>query len=81
ADRAGLRPGDLVKRFAERDTTNPYALVAALRTVEPEKEYQVVIVRAGEESTLVVTGLRALPPEEAVLDRRVRLGPESPGRR
>lgn len=67
AERGGLRPGDLVKRFGESDTTQAYALAAALARVEPEEEYEVVIVRGGEERTLVVTGLKPLPQEEPVL--------------
>lgn len=63
---AGLRPGDLVKRFGEWTMTQPYSLVGALELVEPDKEYEVMVVRAGEERTLVVTGLRPLPPEERV---------------
>jgi hypothetical protein len=46
--------------------TQPYSLVGALERVEPDKEYEVVVVRAGEEHTLVVAGLRPLPLEERV---------------
>jgi len=67
AERGGLQAGDLVKRFGEWDTTQAFALAAALTRVEPEEEYEVVVVRGGEERTLVVTGLKPLPREEPVL--------------
>ncbi len=66
AAQAGLRPGDLVKRFGDQDTGHPYALVGALTRVEPEASYEIVIVRSNEEQTLSVTGITPLPMEEQV---------------
>jgi membrane-associated protease RseP (regulator of RpoE activity) len=63
---AGLRPGDLVKRFGERETAHPFALVAALTAVEPDESYDIIVVRSKEEQTLVVTGITPLPLEEQV---------------
>jgi S1-C subfamily serine protease len=63
---AGLRPGDLVKRFGEREIAQPFALVAALTAVEPDESYDIVVVRSKEEQTLAVTGITPLPLEEQV---------------
>ena len=63
---AGLRPGDFVTRFDEWNTGNPFALVAILNQVEPDKSYEIVVVRSGEEQTLVVSGITPLPLEEQV---------------
>jgi S1-C subfamily serine protease len=66
AAQAGLRPGDLVKRFADRDVGNPFTLVGALTVVEPDESYDIVVIRSKEEQTLVVTGITPLPMEEQV---------------
>jgi len=63
---AGLRPGDFVKRFGEWEIGNPFALVGVLTAVEPDKSYEILVVRSGEEQTLVVSGLTPLPLEEQV---------------
>ena len=63
---AGLRAGDLVTRFGEWSTGNPFALVAVLNQVEPDKSYEIVVVRSREEQTLVVSGITPLPLEEQV---------------
>ena len=63
---AGLRPGDLVTRFGDYDTGNPFALVAILNQVAPDTSYEIVVVRSGEEQTLVVSGITPLPLEEQV---------------
>lgn len=63
---AGLRPGDFVTRFDEWNIGNPFALVAVLNQVEPDKSYEIVVVRSGEEQTLVVSGITPLPLEEQV---------------
>jgi hypothetical protein len=63
---AGLKPGDLVTRFDEWETGNPFALVAVLNEVKPDESYEMVVVRSGEELTLVISGITPLPLEEQV---------------
>lgn len=63
---AGLRAGDLVTRFGEWAIGNPFALVGVLNEVAPDKSYEIVVVRSGEEQTLVVSGITPLPLEEQV---------------
>lgn len=62
----GIRPGDLITRFNERETGNAFVLIDELTRVVPDQEYQVVVVRGGEDHTLVVTGMTPLPLEEQV---------------
>lgn len=57
AARGGLRAGDLVVRFNDTQTTNPYALVAAIMATDPATPNEVVVERAGEERTLTITGV------------------------
>lgn len=64
AERAGLRPGDLIKSFNNVPLSNPWSLVGPLEEVKVGEEYEVVIVRAGEEMKVVVSGVRPLPLEE-----------------
>jgi serine protease Do len=64
---AGLRPGDLITSFNGQPTGNPYALIAALGKVDPERDNAALVERAGEEQTVVITGVRPLAPEERVL--------------
>jgi membrane-associated protease RseP (regulator of RpoE activity) len=66
AQTAGLRGGDALQSFNDIETTHPYRLAAALADVDPEKAYEAVIVRAGEQQTLLITGIRPLLPEERV---------------
>jgi membrane-associated protease RseP (regulator of RpoE activity) len=63
---AGLRPGDLVTRFGDWDTGNPFALIGVLNEVKPDESYEMVVIRSGEEITLVVSGIIPLPLEEQV---------------
>ncbi len=64
AMQAGLQPGDLITRFNDRAVGHPFGLIAGLEVVKPEEEYEAVVVRSGEEHTLVITGLVPLPLEE-----------------
>ena len=64
AAQGGLRPGDLIESFSDHRMSHPFSLVAALELVKPEEEYEAVVVRSGEEHTLVITGLVPLPLEE-----------------
>lgn len=67
AEQAGLQPGDLVKRFGEWDTPQAFVLAAVLRRVDPKAKYEMVVVRGGEERTLVVTGLTPPAPVEPAI--------------
>ena len=66
AGSAGLEPGDLLKSFDGRRLSNPWALVSAVENASPEKKYEIVVVRAGEERKVLVAGIIPLPPEERV---------------
>jgi len=66
AERAGLRPGDLIKSFSDVRVSSPWSLVGPLEQVKVDEEYKVLIVRANEETELVVSGVRPLPLEERV---------------
>jgi len=63
ADRGGMKPGDLVTRFNDIKVSSPYAILAALQRVDAKKPNVVVVVRAGKEEKLVITGLKA-PPQQ-----------------
>lgn len=62
----GLRPGDLIVSFNDKRITQPYALIAALEQTDPERPNEVVIERASEEQSVVITGVKPLAPEERV---------------
>ena len=64
AANGGLKPGDLVLSFNGMETTQPFALGAALGLAEPETPIEVVVERGGEKQTLVVTGIKRLPVKE-----------------
>lgn len=64
--KAGLQPGDLIVSFSGVKIENQYTLMAALEHTDPEKEYEVVIERAGERQTLKVAGVKPLEPEARV---------------
>lgn len=66
AERAGLKPADLLTEFDGRKLSHPFALAAALEQVAPDKEYRLVVVRDGEQHALTITGLKPLPLEERV---------------
>lgn len=63
ADLGGMKAGDLVTGFNDIKVSSPYAILAALQRVDPKKPNAVVVVRAGKEEKLVITGLRP-PPQE-----------------
>ena len=54
ADRAGLRPGDLVVRVAGTDITTVDELAGALEAADPEASVEVLVVRGADEVTLAV---------------------------
>jgi len=66
AQKAGLEAGDLIKSFDGRQLSQPWTLVGLLEKASPGKKYEVVLVRAGKERKVVVTGITSLPPEERV---------------
>lgn len=55
ADEAGLRRGDVIVGFADRDIQAPEDLFAELRDHEPGDTVQVTIVRGGERRSLELT--------------------------
>jgi S1-C subfamily serine protease len=63
---AGVRPGDAIQSFNGIATPNPFALAAAMARVDPDTQSETVVVRAGEEQTLVVSGIEQLSPEARV---------------
>jgi len=66
AAEGGLMPGDLMLSFNGRETVHPFALTALLEKVSPEETCEVVVVRAGEERKLEITGVKPLPLEERI---------------
>lgn len=66
ADRAGLQPGDLVLEFDDVQTVHVYILASVLAETTPDRSTNVLIERAGEEQTLVVSGVTPLAPEQRV---------------
>jgi membrane-associated protease RseP (regulator of RpoE activity) len=64
ADRGGMKAGDLVTAFNDIKVSSPYSILAALLRADPKKPNAVVVVRAGKEEKLVITGLMP-PPQEA----------------
>lgn len=66
AAKGGLQAGDLIVSFDGRHMPYPYALTGLLRRASPDRTYEVVIVRAGEEKTLQITGITPLPLEEQI---------------
>jgi serine protease Do len=66
AGQAGLRPGDLITSYAGVRVGQPYTVAALVQEADPRKPSEVVVVRAGKEVKLTVTGIAYLPPEERV---------------
>lgn len=60
----GLKPGDLVVSFNGRKITHPFSLAAAVSRAKPEARNELVVERAGEEQTLVITGIKPIPSKE-----------------
>jgi S1-C subfamily serine protease len=54
AQRAGIRPGDVIVRFDEERIETVEDLFAELRRVEPGDEVDVTVVREGDERELTV---------------------------
>ncbi len=63
---AGLEAGDLILEFDDAQTLHVYMLAAVLTQTDPDQSINVLIERAGEEQTLVVTGVTPLAPEQQV---------------
>lgn len=66
AHEAGLQAGDLILAFDDMETPHVYMLAAVLTETAPDQSTNVLIERAGEEQTLVVTGVTPLALEQQV---------------
>lgn len=55
ADRAGMRPGDIITSFAGVDIATELDLFGAIRDHDPGDEVEVVVQRDGDEATLDLT--------------------------
>lgn len=64
AFRAGVRIGDRIESFNGKRVTHPMGLGNLLANVKPTEAYPMVVLRAGKQQTLMVTGITPLPPEE-----------------
>ena len=64
ADRAGIKVGDRIDSFDQHPVAHPMALARAITQVKPDQVSEMVVLRAGKNLTLKVTGIHALPPEE-----------------
>jgi putative serine protease PepD len=60
AERAGLKPGDVIRRLGPAPTLDATTLLQALAAAQPGQEVQVTITRAGQTHTVPVT-LGTLP--------------------
>jgi S1-C subfamily serine protease len=63
ADRAGIRPGDVITRLGDTRIDSPSSLVAAISSREPGAEVEVELDRDGE--TIVITALLGAQDEMA----------------
>jgi len=76
AERAGLKPGDLITKLAGTPVTGTASLKAALRRTKPGRKIEIEVLRDGKPNTLTATLTR--PPMEVTrpegLDRSV--GPD-----
>jgi len=61
---AGLKAGDLVVSFNGRQITHPFSLAAAVSAAKPDEPNEVVVERAGEKQTLVITGIKPITRKE-----------------
>lgn len=52
---AGVRPGDVITRFADQEVRSVEDLLTALRQTEPKQDVPVELVRAGERQQLTLT--------------------------
>ncbi len=64
ADRAGLKPGDLILAVDGMKSKSRETVIMWLQQAKPEKKYPVLIERAGKKLTLQVTGIVPPPVEE-----------------
>ncbi len=55
AQRAGLKPGDVITRFGDKVVDDPVALIADIRAQEPGAQVKVTYVRDGRRLTTTVT--------------------------
>ncbi len=65
AGRAGMKAGDLIVKINGLTITSPMTVAAALQRADRKKPSAVVVVRAGKEQVLSVSGLM-LPPMAAI---------------
>lgn len=66
ADRAGMKPGDLLDRFDDRPVGHVMGLLVQINRTEAKRSYPAEVVRAGKRQKLVVSGVVLPPPEERV---------------
>lgn len=69
ADKAGLKPGDLVTSMNGQSVMHPIMLVGAIERVPEDRPSVMVVERAGKTVTLTVTGLKPVPIEERMQKR------------
>jgi S1-C subfamily serine protease len=55
ADKAGIRPGDVIVSVAGQETPSTDALATVLATLEPGRRVPVVVARGGDRRTVTVT--------------------------
>jgi serine protease Do len=67
ADRAGLREGDVILRFGDREATDVRALLRAMAAVAPGQTATMLVWRAGQTRLLTVT-MEAWPADAAQFD-------------
>lgn len=68
AARAGLRPGDVVRRVGDRDVVNTAQLLAAVAALAPDSDAAIALQRGDQRVDVVVRV--ALRPQTAALRRR-----------
>jgi S1-C subfamily serine protease len=64
AEKAGIKPADLIVGFDHQPTRHVPQLVSLIGKVKPEKTYLVEVMRSGKKESLTVKGMMPLPPEE-----------------
>ena len=74
AERAGLRPGDVIIGFAGTSVTSPKALTGRAATVKPGTETEIEVWRDGERETLDVAMGRSPSDPVATYEKKARLG-------
>ncbi len=74
ADSAGIRSGDVILRFGDREIYDADGLVRAVRRSEANEPIRIVVVRDGRQRDLTVT-LRERPRRQAV---RIPRPPDTP---